>query len=168
MILDGRRKSKKTRRCTKAVKAAGEHKITCLTGPIATGTPIYGLVNIVDDTAFPPELRSEYRYMKRFCAPNAHSRLTGVDINSEELHSILSGTGVMLRRRKKEVFSQLPEVEHQVVPIYADTSSLVKMRKQASVLIRKAKAEGRTPDMTGLRACMERYRQEAIKLKCTT
>lgn len=170
MILDEAQRIKKTRsQCTKAVKAVRENteNAICLTGTPITDrhADLWNLVNIVDDTAFPPELRSEYRYMKRFCAPNAHSRLTGVDINSEELHSILSGTGVMLRRRKKEVFSQLPEVEHQVVPIYADTSSLVKMRKQASVLIRKAKAEGRTPDMTGLRACMERYRQEAIKLK---
>ena len=96
---------------------------------ILTGTPVlnrpselWSLLNILDNARWP----NFYRYAHRYCAPVRTQ--WGWDYsgaaNLEELASILR-SGLMLRRRKKQVLAQLPPILQQVIPLTVDPSPLL-------------------------------------------
>lgn len=167
MVLDEAQKIKKSKSiCTHAAKSIRKQvdNVLCLTGTPLTdrNSDLWNVVSIADPTVFP----SEFRFLKRYCIKEGlYGGMTSGSINTQELHGILKDTGVMLRRRKVDVFKELPKVIHSVIPIKANMTELNRIRNEAVSMTRNSKEIGRGLDMVQFRKCMEQYRQEAIRLK---
>jgi SWI/SNF-related matrix-associated actin-dependent regulator 1 of chromatin subfamily A len=89
-----------------------------------TGTPIanrpaelFPLINYLDPVTWP----NFWSYTKRYCA--AHDNGFGWDVkgatNLQELQDKLRGSGLMIRRLKKDVLKELPPKRHQVIELEA-------------------------------------------------
>jgi SWI/SNF-related matrix-associated actin-dependent regulator 1 of chromatin subfamily A len=96
---------------------------------ILTGTPVlnrpaelWSLLNILEPNRWP----NFYQFAHRYCAPVRTS--WGWDFsgssNREELAFELR-KGLLLRRRKKQVLTQLPPIVRQVIPLAVDPSPLL-------------------------------------------
>jgi SWI/SNF-related matrix-associated actin-dependent regulator of chromatin subfamily A-like protein 1 len=98
---------------------------------ILSGTPmlnrpaeLWSLLNLLDPVQWP----SFYRFAHRYCAPQRAPwgwDFSGAS-NQRELNLSLR-SGLMLRRRKKDVLPQLPPVIRQVVPLPVDPSPLLQL-----------------------------------------
>jgi SWI/SNF-related matrix-associated actin-dependent regulator 1 of chromatin subfamily A len=101
---------------------------------ILSGTPmlnrpeeLWSLLNLLDPLHWP----SFYRFAHRYCGPVKTSwgwDFSGAS-NQREL-SLLLRSGLMLRRRKKDVLPELPPVIRQVVPLSVDSSPLLELLTQ--------------------------------------
>jgi SWI/SNF-related matrix-associated actin-dependent regulator 1 of chromatin subfamily A len=101
---------------------------------ILSGTPmlnrpeeLWSLLNLLDPFHWP----SFYRFAHRYCGPIKTSwgwDFSGAS-NQREL-SLLLRSGLMLRRRKKDVLPELPPVIRQVIPISVDSSPLLELLTQ--------------------------------------
>jgi SWI/SNF-related matrix-associated actin-dependent regulator 1 of chromatin subfamily A len=89
-----------------------------------TGTPVinrpievYNAINLIDRSIFP----SWWRYVKKYCG--AKQTRYGLDVsgatNTNELHRKLVKT-VMLRRKKEDVLSELPDKVRTFLPVEID------------------------------------------------
>lgn len=103
---------------TKAAKAIGKgtKHIIGLTGTPIENRPIeiYNIVNLLSPNLFP-----NYMYFgKRYCDGKHNGfgwNFNGAS-NLQELHEILSKT-VMIRRRKQEVLTDLPDKQYSTIPL---------------------------------------------------
>ncbi len=169
MILDETHRIKKSKSiCTKAAKRLRERagKVICLTGTPMTdrNADLWNVVSIADPTIFP----SEFRFQQRYCTGVGSFGKIGGSVNTEELHKILKNTGVMIRRRKREVFKELPKVTHEVIPLKLTSRDLKRAESEALDSARQTRTlTGR--DLSGgimnLRSKIEKYRQETLKAK---
>lgn len=110
-------KNSKAKR-TSAIKKLGKGipHILALSGTPIVNRPveIFNAVNLIDAQIFP----SYWDFTERYCA-RKHTNF-GWDVsgssNTQELHSILSGT-IMIRRLKKDVLTELPDKIFSFVPM---------------------------------------------------
>ena len=103
---------------TKAVKklAKGKKGFVALSGTPITSRPVefYNVLKLLSTTLFP----NKWYYMMRYC--DAKNNGYGWDFSgashTEELHRMISGV-VMIRRKKSEVFKELPDKLWSYVPL---------------------------------------------------
>jgi len=88
-----------------------------------SGTPVinrpieyFNVINLIDRTLFP----SRWKFAQRYCGLRHNGYGWNMDgaTNTEELYQILTGNnGIMLRRLKSEVLSELPDKIRSYVPM---------------------------------------------------
>ena len=106
---------------TKALKklTSGVPHFLALSGTFIVNRPAEGFnaINLVDPTLFP----SFFKFALRYC--DAHHNGYGWDFrgasNTKELHDILVNT-IMIRRKKEEVLSELPDKIRAFIPLEID------------------------------------------------
>lgn len=171
MVFDEAHKIKKTS-CT-FTKLAYQLKrqvdsVICLSGtPLTDRTAdIYNVVNIIDKDVLPTEMHFNQKYCRQIYTSSDFS--IEVSPRTKELHNLLTSNGVMLRRRKSEVFKDMPKVTKTVVPLNVGNRKLKSLEADTLATVRtslRADANLRNKMSFQIRASMEAYMQEAIKLK---
>lgn len=171
MVIDEAHKIKKTS-CSYTKLA---YQIRRQAGSIInmSGTPltdrtadIYNVVNIIDKDILPTEMHFQQKYCRQIYTQSDFS--IEVSPRTKELHDLLVSDGVMLRRTKREVFKNMPKVTKTVVPLNVANKKLKTLEDDTLTTLRasmKAEAHVRNKMNFQVRASMEAYMQEAIKLK---
>lgn len=118
-------KSKRTKAATILVKG---HKVLMLSGTPIENRPaeFYPIISMVDSFLFP----NKTRFYERYC--DLKKTQWGWDYrgakNTKELNKILADT-IMLRRKKADVLTELPEKQRAAIPVHLPESALKEYRK---------------------------------------
>ncbi len=165
MVLDEAHKIKNKEsqraRAAERIKQRVEQTI-CLTGTPITdrNLDVWNVVNMADTNVFP----SYWQFRKIFCTGLGARQ----SVNTKGLHETLVNSGVMLRRRKEDVFDELPEVTHTVIPLKLSSAELTEAENNvmnASREVDSARGSNIGQSMINLRGQIAKYRQETMKLK---
>lgn len=128
--------AQRTKIVTPLVKTAKRALLLSGTPALSRPVELFTQVNAIAPTLFP----SYNDYVVRYC--NAHQSYWGYDVsgssNLEELHTIMTGT-VLIRRKKEEVLTQLPEKVRQVMWVETK-ASVMKSISRKFVQFEEAKA----------------------------
>ena len=165
MVLDEAHKLKnkdsQRSRSTLQIKQRVERTL-CLTGTPITdrNLDVWNVVYMADPEVFP----SYWGFRKIFCTGMAGKQ----SVNPRGLHAALTSSGVMLRRRKEDVFDELPQVTHTVIPLKLSSDELVMAESEvlaASKEVENARGSSVGTSIINFRARIAKYRKETMKLK---
>lgn len=141
--------------------------VLCLTGtPLTDRTSdIFNVVNMADSSIFLDEFQFQQKYCRRsYDGMDARS----VSTNTLELNQKLISTGVMIRRRKKDVYKEMPKVTRCVTPFDVSNAKLKQLENETMSLV-KSGAGMDSKNFNQLRmkvqASFEHFKQEATALK---
>ena len=139
----------------------------CLSGTPLTdrNADIWNVVRMVNKQLFPSHFAFQQRYCGHEFAPGSS---TSQSINMLELHRKLTESNTMIRRTKKDVYTQLPKVNVDVVPLGVTSDTLVQLANETQTESKwMQQQKGRDKGVAAFRVqqSLEKYLQEAIRLK---
>ena len=139
----------------------------CLSGTPLTdrNSDIWNVVRMVNKQLFPSHFAFQQRYCGNEFAPGSS---TSQSINMLELHRKLTESGTMIRRTKKDVYTEMPKVTIDVVPlgVRSDTlDALADETRNNSKWMQSQKGRDRGVAAFKVQQSLEKYLQEAIRLK---
>lgn len=116
--------AKRSQALTPLIKAAKRALLLSGTPALSRPVELFPQINAVCPVLFP----YYQEFVQRYCA--AHMGRFGYDVsgasNLDELHILLRGS-VLIRRKKEEVLSQLPEKQRQVIWVQTKAASMRKV-----------------------------------------
>lgn len=139
----------------------------CLSGTPLTdrNSDIWNVVRAVNPTLF----GTHFAFQQRYCLnPISADSKTMQSVNTIELHHKLVASGTMLRRTKKDVYTEVPKVQMSVVPLGVTSKALEQLAAETKAGTKWMKAQqGRDRGMAAFKVqqSLEKYLQEAIRLK---
>lgn len=139
----------------------------CLSGTPLTdrNSDIWNVVRAVNPTLF----GTHFAFQQRYCLnPISADSKTAQSVNTIELHHKLVASGTMLRRTKKDVYTEVPKVQMDVVPLSVTSKALEQYAAETKESTKWMKAQqGRERGKAAFKVqqSLEKYLQEAIRLK---
>ena len=139
----------------------------CLSGTPLTdrNSDIWNVVRMVNKNLFPTHFAFQMRYCANEFAPGSN---TSRSVNMLELHEKLVSSNTMIRRTKKDVYTQLPKVTTEVIPLGVHSATLDALANEArneSKWMKEQKGRDRGIAAFRVQQSLEKYLQEAIRLK---
>ncbi|CDF38923.1 unnamed protein product [Chondrus crispus] len=137
--------AKRSQALTPLIKGAKRALLLSGTPALSRPVELFPQINAISPLLFP--LYQEY--VERYCA--AHVGRFGYDVsgasNLDELHTMLRGS-LLIRRKKEEVLSQLPDKQRQVLWVQTKAKAMKEV-ESAMVKMEKLKDEARNPSSEG-------------------
>lgn len=139
----------------------------CLSGTPLTdrNSDIWNVVRVVNPTLFGTHFAFQQRYCGHEFAPGSR---TSQSVNMLELHRKLVESGTMIRRTKKDVYTEVPKVAIDVVPLGVRSDALDAFADETrnnSRLMQSNHGRERGIAAFRMQQSLEKYLQEAIRLK---